>query len=94
MPITTEMIAFFLTVVAAIGGVWYKIESKFDARMKSISDEHDRLRAEFADYKVFVATNHVSASTLRDTEERLITAIDKLGNRLEAIVARLDKMTR
>ncbi len=84
-PITTELVVFMLAVIGAVGGVWWRIESRFDARLQ-------RLSKELADHKLHVATNHVSTLTLKETEERLITAIDKLASRMEAIVLRLDKM--
>lgn len=86
--ITVEMVIAFITIVGAIGGVWWRIEAKFTA----FSDELRRARDDLADYKLHVAQTHVSIPTLKDTEERLITAIDKLANRLEMIVTRIEKI--
>lgn len=85
-PITGEVVAFFLLVIGAIGTFWWRIESRLS--------EQDRARAtlqrELAEYKLFVATHHVSGEALKDAEKRLIIAIEKLADRLDAIADRLD----
>ena len=85
--ITVEMVIAFITIVGAIGGVWWRIEAKFTA----LSDELLRARDDLANYKIYVAQTHVSVPTLKETEERLITAIEKLVTRFETLVARIEK---
>jgi hypothetical protein len=53
-----------------------------------------RTQRELADYKLFVAQNHVSAAVLKDTELRLINAIEKLASRMEAIAEKFDERSR
>lgn len=90
VPITGDVVALFLLVIGAIGTFWWRIER----RLSDQDTARAALQRELAEYKLFVATNHVSASVLKDTEIRLIGAIDKLADRLEAIATRLEERTR
>ena len=98
-PITVPMVLGFISIVGALGSLWWRIEAKLaanatelSAAMKALDSDLRATQRDLADYKLHVAQNHVSIPTLKDTEERLITAIDKLASRLETIVARLDKI--
>ena len=90
MPITSEIIFLFLTVIGGIGGLWWRIE----ARLSMQDDARSTLQRELADYKLFVAQNHVSSAALRESEQRLISAIEKLGNQLEEAVRQLNVLSR
>lgn len=98
--ITWEVVVGVLAVLGAVGGLWLRFEGKIvdvDAARKSTTDkmwdEFRRIEHDFADYKLFVERNHVSAAALKETEERLITAVEKLAARMETIDARLEKMS-
>lgn len=90
VPITGEIVALFVVVIGGIGGFWWRIETRLS--------EQDRKRGELmkdlSDYKLFVAQNHVSAQVLKDTEQRLIDAIEKLAKRMEAIADRFEERSR
>ena len=85
VPITGDMVVLFLSIIAAIGAFWWRIEGRLSEQDRARA----RLQNELAEYKLFVATNHVSAGALRETEQRLIDAVEKLAKRLEAIADRL-----
>lgn len=77
--------------------LWGRVEARFaksDAATAKISDETTetatKLATELSEYKLFVARNHITAPQLRETEERLIIAMDKIAARMEQMVARLD----
>jgi hypothetical protein len=90
VPITGDLVFLILGVLAAVGGLWWRIEARF------ASADHARsaLQRELAEYKLFVAQNHVSAAVLKDTELRLINAIEKLASRMEAIAEKFDERSR
>lgn len=88
MAITGELIALFVLLFGALSGLWWKIESKIASEAKKT----DAVQVELFNFKLFVAQNYVNASNLRETELRLINAVDKLAVRMEAIVSRLDKI--
>jgi hypothetical protein len=89
MAITTELVGLFVLLIGAIGGLWWKIEAK----IASESANSRRTQVELYDFKLYVAQNYVSSLALRETEQRLITAMEKLAVRMEAVVSRLDKIS-
>lgn len=90
VPITGEIVVLFAVVIGGIGGFWWRIES----RLSEQDSERSKLKQELSDYKLYVAQNHVSAAVLRDTEQRLIDAIEKLAKRMEAIADRFEERSR
>lgn len=90
VPITGEIVVLFLLVIGGIAGFWWRIE----ARLSGQDREREHLKQDLAEYKLYVERNHVSAQVLKDTERRLIDAIEKLASRLEAIADRFDSGKR
>lgn len=90
VPITGDLVWLVLGVLGAVGGLWWRIE----ARLSSQDTERSKLKQELSDYKLYVAQNHVSAAVLRDTEQPLIDAIEKLAKRMEAIADRFEERSR
>ena len=88
LPITGEVVLLFLAVIGAVAGLWWRIESRFT----SADEERGKLQRELAEYKLYVAQNHVSAVALREAEQRLSLVMEKLATRLDAIVNRLDEL--
>lgn len=85
-PITNDIVFLVMGVLGAVGGLWWRIE----ARLSSQDRERETLKQDLSEYKLYVERNHVSATVLRETEKRLIDAIEKLATRLEAIAERFD----
>lgn len=86
VPITGEIVVLFLAVIGGLAGFWWRIES----RLSDQDHERQVLKQDLSEYKLYVERNHVSAAVLKDTEKRLIDAIEKLASRLEAIADRFD----
>lgn len=84
--ITGDIIWLIIGVLGAVGGLWWRIEARLSAQDR----ERESLKSDLSDYKLYVERNHVSAQVLKDTEKRLIDAIEKLASRLEAIADRFD----
>jgi propanediol dehydratase large subunit len=55
---------------------------------KSALAKADECRKELADFKVHVAANYASNSTIEAMEARLIEAINRLGDRLDRVLER------
>ena len=89
MAITGELVGLFVMLIGAIGGLWWKIESK----IQSETDERVKVQRELSDLRLHVAQNYVSSAALRETELRLINAVERLATRMEAVVTRLDKIS-
>lgn len=90
LAITGEIVFLLLAVLGAVGGLWWRIE----ARLSNQDDARTMLQRELAEYKLYVAQNHVSAQVLRETEQRLLVAIDRLADRLDNIAERLERASR
>lgn len=86
VPITGDIVFLVIGVLGAVGGLWWRIEARLSAQDR----ERDSLKQDLSEYKLYVERNHVSAQVLKDTEKRLIDAIEKLASRLEAIADRFD----
>lgn len=89
MAITGELVGLFVLLIGAIGGLWWKIE----ARISQETHGREAVQKELNEFRLHVALNYVSATALRETEQRLINAVERLAVRMEAVVARLDKMS-
>ena len=81
-------IGFAALILGAVAAAWWRLDSRFDEE----ADARNKLALDLANYKTFVAQNHVTSQALRETEDRLIAGFDKVTSRLETIVARLDKL--
>ncbi|CAI2936174.1 hypothetical protein [Aminobacter niigataensis] len=61
---------------------------------KLLSERVESIRAksaqELADFKLEVAKNYATNSAIREVEERIVVAIDRLGDRLDKIIDRQD----
>jgi hypothetical protein len=85
---TQITIGLAVVILGGIAAAWWRLEGRFDEERNA----RDLLAADLAAYKLYVAQNHVTSQALRETEERLVTAFEKVATRLETIVARLDRL--
>jgi plasmid maintenance system antidote protein VapI len=86
---STITIGLALAIGGGIGALWWKMQTGFDEER----DARSKLERELSDYKLYVSNNHVSTAALRDTENRLINALEKLAARMETLVSRVEKLT-
>lgn len=78
---TTISLWAVVFLLLPLAGLWWRMET----RIRSTEDN-------LSTYKLYVAQNHVSMAALKETEDRLVNAFDKLTSRIEAVVVRLDKL--
>jgi hypothetical protein len=81
-------IGFFVMLITAISGVWWRIEGK----VKVAADRADTAHEKLADHKLHVAETYVSKQGLREAVEPIMDAIqgvkgavDHLGGRIDGI---------
>lgn len=55
-------------------------------KVDSLEGEVGRIKSDIADFKVHVAANYASNSTIEQMESRLIEAINRLGDRLDRVL--------
>ena len=69
--VTGEMVLFFLAILSAVAGVWWRIEGKIDKAMKTVSDEANTrangahstatlVSSQLAEFKLEAARTYVS----------------------------------
>lgn len=57
-------------------------------KVDAVAADLDATKKELAEFKVHVAANYASNSTLEQMENRLIDAINRLGERLDRVLER------
>lgn len=103
MPGDGVNVVAWIGLALAVGGgllslLWYVTQQIAQERHwreeadDELAGQRQKLADDLAAYKLYVAQNHVTAQALRETEERLVTAFEKVAGRLETIVARLDRL--
>lgn len=93
--VTWVQFGTIVALVASVFGFYRWLSSEFASTATAMDKEREeRLRVErdLASYKLTVSQSYVSAVALRETEERLITAVEKLAVRMETVVGRLDQL--
>jgi len=80
-----ETVPFIIAVVVIANGwlVWRSQEGRRDR--EAIRNTADLDRKDFHDFKEKSAREHVTQDTLSKVEERVISAIDRLADRLDRL---------
>lgn len=89
IPVTFQMIATAVPIVAFILAIWWKVECRIDgakARAQTVADE-------FAVYRTHVAETYVSKQGLREVRDEIMGALDKVGGNLDRINDRIDRVS-
>lgn len=81
-----------VTILFLVGAVWRISENKFARQDGDINGLRGRLEAsatELSDFKLVVAKEYVSRETLREMEDRITSAIEKVAKIQERIFEEL-----
>lgn len=81
MAITWEVIAAVITVLTFVGGIWFRIESM-------CRKNTDELSA----HKLYVAETYATKLGMEAQTSQIMKAISELGERLEGLNRRLDRV--
>lgn len=76
--------------VLGLGGTLYVWFAK---QIAGERDDRLKLERDFSDYKLYVAQNLVTSGKMKETEERLIAAFDKLVTRIDLLGSRMEDLT-
>lgn len=89
-----------IALIAGVSGLWFRVERKFideatvrEERVAEGRQFRNLIQKELSEFKLYVAQSYVQRESLKSTESRLATSLDKMGAQLEKIVVRLDKIT-
>ena len=89
-----------VAAVACMGGGLYvyfvsqiaAIRARHDDDIEAEATARLALERDLAAYKLHVSQHHVTNAALRETEERLINALEKLATRVETMAARIENV--
>lgn len=70
-----QLAGLLTTGVIALAGVWYRLHSQIISVDKALSD-----------YKLQVAKEYATTNAIKEVEDRIVQAIDRLGDRLDKFV--------
>lgn len=90
--ITWEQIIGILAFVSALGGLWYRVETRIskgavaaqfvaDAAIASAAKAHENLHA----FKLEVAENYAKGDMIKDVEARVLSRIDAVVSELHGM---------
>lgn len=96
--ITWEQIAFFMMLLAAISGVWWRIEGKVDAakaeavkKANEAAIEAANVRADLASHRLHCSETFATKLGMQEQTAQLLRAIESVGHRIETLSERLDR---
>lgn len=99
MTITSEMVVFFLTVVGALAGVWWRIEAQINKAKSELSTTLGAVEAkasltavQLAEYKIHVAETYISKSGHRDANQHVMDALADMKSAIDGINTRIDRV--
>jgi hypothetical protein len=87
------LVAAFLTLLGAVSGAWWRVESKIkESRdQTNIAIDAANARASLAlakadDLRVHVAENYTSQKNLNAMRDEIMAAISKIGDRVDRVI--------
>ncbi|MGO8211819.1 hypothetical protein ACC782_33605 [Rhizobium ruizarguesonis] len=92
-------ILFFVTLLGAISGVWWRIEGRVDrAKTEAVQKateaalEAASVRADLAAHKLHVAEHYITKAGMRDTRDEIMEAIHGVKAAVDHMVVRVDRV--
>lgn len=89
MQVTVEMVSIGLGLVGLVLTVWWRVEKRIRIAEQRSTEEAATARQAPADFRVEVASRYVSQERLREVEDRLVAAINRLADQMERMPDRL-----
>jgi hypothetical protein len=90
MTITLELVSFTVLILGAVFGAWWRVE----ARIRGSEEVARKAIKELAEFKLIAAEKYASHEHLKEVEQRLVSAIDKLSDQIEVFPDRLTRIVR
>lgn len=92
-------IGFFILVSGTLWGIWWRIEGRVDkakAEASSVAAAANALaaitRQELAEHRLHTAETYVTKAGMQEQTSQIMRAIEGVGNRLDGLNERLDRL--
>lgn len=82
----------WIVAVVSVLGAGGALYAWFASQMANEREARLDVERDLAAYKLHVAQHHVTNAALRETEERLINALEKMSARVETMAARIESV--
>lgn len=89
MPITFEMVATAVPIIAFVLGIWWKVENRIDNAKARAEASADSLMV----YKTHVAETYVSKQGLREVRDEILSAVENINSNVARINDRIDRFS-
>jgi hypothetical protein len=83
--ITWGQVAYSVGMLTAVGGLWWRFVDPLRKRLDGLDKRIDGLEKSLADFKLEVAKEYATTSAIEQVEERVVAAINRLGDRLDKL---------
>lgn len=80
-----SVVLAILTMVSALGGVWWRVHATINAEKDARIKEDQNLKTSLLSFQIESMKTFATMQAMRETESRILAAIDKLGDRLDAV---------
>jgi len=78
-----EFISLLLAGAGMLGGVWYRLHTQITANREFASVQVAAVHMIIAEFKLQVAREYATNNAIREVEQRVVDAINRLGDRFE-----------
>ena len=99
MTITSEMVIFFIAVMGALSGVWWRIDAQIGKAKGELTTTVSALEAkasltatQLAEYKIHVAEHYISKSGHREANQHVMDALADMKSAIDGINTRIDRV--
>lgn len=83
-----KAVMFFIAVAGAGWGIWWKVEG----RVKEVDRKADKAIADLAAHKLHAAETFATKTSQAEQTAQLLRAIEGVGNRIDGVHERLDRL--
>lgn len=94
--LTLNVIVGLTVIFGALAGVWWRVDSRIKESANDTMDRADRAfekaekaQIDLSTYKLDVAEKYATAVSMKEVEERLVTAIDNLTKAMNEMLSRI-----
>lgn len=78
-----SVLTTLVTLIGAVGGVWWRLHSNIQNEKEARILADAKTAAELAEFRLKAAETYATNAAIKDVEEKVVGAIERLGDRLD-----------